>query len=75
MSENQDIPAGDFSAWLQKTRNALIDGSGSEVACGDCIGCCSSSYFIHIKPGDTAALARIRKDILVAAPACPKAMF
>jgi Fe-S-cluster containining protein len=68
MPEHQNIPAGDFSTWLQQTRNALFDGKGSEVACGKCIGCCSSSYFVHIKPVDTAALARIPKHILVAAP-------
>jgi Fe-S-cluster containining protein len=72
MPEHQIIPAGNYSAWLQQTRNALYDGKGSDVACGECTGCCSSSYFIHIKPLDTAALAQIPKDILVGAPGLPK---
>lgn len=71
MPEQPNIPAGDFSAWLQQTRNALYDGAGSDVACGECTGCCSSSYFIHVRPADTAALARIPKDMLVAAPGQP----
>jgi Fe-S-cluster containining protein len=72
MPEHPSFPAGDFSIWLQHTRKALFDGTGSDVACGECIGCCSSSYFIHIRQTDTAALARIPKDILVAAPGFPK---
>jgi len=72
MPEHTNIPAGDFSSRLHRTRNALFDGKGSEVACGECIGCCSSAYFIHVKPLDTAALARIPKNILVAAPGLPK---
>jgi Fe-S-cluster containining protein len=71
MSE-PNIPAGDFSSWLNQTLKALAEGSETEVACGDCIGCCSSSYFIHIKPTDTQALAHIDKGILVAAPGLPK---
>jgi Fe-S-cluster containining protein len=71
-SEPHSIPAGDFSSWLLQTRKALVEGGDAEVACGECIGCCSSSYFIHIKSSDTQSLARINKDILVDAPGLPK---
>jgi uncharacterized protein len=71
MNEPEYLAAGDFSAWLLHTRNSLLSGIGTDVACGECIGCCSSSYFIHIKPHETQTLSRIRKDMLVAAPGLP----
>ena len=66
------IPAGPFSAWLRDTRVALKNGTGANVPCGDCTACCSSSYFIHIKPEETEALARIGKDAVTQASGLPK---
>jgi uncharacterized protein len=68
----QDLPAGDFSSWLCHTRRTLLDETGTDVDCGECIACCSSSQFIHIRPDETHTLSRIRKDLLVAAPGLPK---
>ena len=62
------VPAGDFSSWLRQTRAALDDESEAQVACGDCVGCCSSSYFIHIEPEEAATLAHIPREFVVAAP-------
>ncbi|HEY0721892.1 MAG TPA: YkgJ family cysteine cluster protein [Gammaproteobacteria bacterium] len=70
--EQPPLPAGDFSNWLLQARNALLGDSGMEVACGDCIGCCSSSYFIHIQPQETQAIGLIRKELLFPAPGMPK---
>jgi Fe-S-cluster containining protein len=67
----QNIPAGDFSVWLRQIRKALRDDSATDVACGDCVGCCSSSYFILIRSHETATLARVPKEALVAAPGQP----
>lgn len=67
-----DIPAGDFSSWLRHTRSALNSEIGAEVACGECIACCCSSYFIHIKPNETQTISRIDKRLLFAAPGLPK---
>jgi Fe-S-cluster containining protein len=72
VTEQQDLPAGDFSSWLRHARGALLTGEGTEVECGECTGCCTSSYFIHIGPEETSTLTRIRKDIPVAAPGLPK---
>lgn len=72
MTELQDLPAGGFSSWLRHARSALLSKTGIDVACGECTACCSSSQFIHVKPGETSTLARIRKDILVPAPGFPK---
>ncbi len=67
-TEQQDLPAGDFSSWLRHARSALSNGIGTDVDCGECTACCSSSYFIHIGPAETRTLGRIPGDLLVAAP-------
>jgi uncharacterized protein len=54
-----DIPAGNFSDWLRAMRSALAGSAGMEVACGDCVGCCTSSYYIKVRPHETRALAAI----------------
>jgi hypothetical protein len=53
------IDAGDFGAWLIQARAALRGTGGSAVPCGDCTGCCTSSYSIEVRPTDAAALERI----------------
>ena len=63
--------AGVFSAWLEQTRLAMQTHSGNDVACGDCIACCSSRYFIHVRAHESASLKRIPKTVLVAAPGWP----
>jgi Fe-S-cluster containining protein len=72
MNNEDDLPAGDFSCWLRQVRDALRKGTGVAVACGECVGCCTSSYFIHIRPEETATLGRIRKELLVVAPGLPE---
>ena len=52
-------PAGNFSEWLRAMRRSLAGGPGMDVACGDCVGCCTSSYFIKIRPDESRALAAI----------------
>ncbi len=42
------------------------------VPCGECRGCCTSSYFIHIRPDEKKTLAVIPKKLLFAAPGLPK---
>jgi uncharacterized protein len=53
------MDAGDFGAWLTQAREALRGSGGSRVPCGDCTGCCTSSYSIEVRPTDAAALARM----------------
>jgi uncharacterized protein len=53
------LPAGNFSEWLRDMRVALSSRGGMDVACGDCRGCCVSSYYVKIRAGETAAMARI----------------
>lgn len=55
----QTHAAGGFSAWLRAMRRSLAGGEGAPVACGDCVGCCTSGYFIKVRPHETASLAHI----------------
>jgi uncharacterized protein len=66
VTQPEGLPAGNFSDWLRAMRNALAGGAGMDVACGDCVGCCTSSYFIKVRAHETAALARIGAENLLA---------
>jgi Fe-S-cluster containining protein len=74
-SETAPLPAGNFSDWLRAMRRALAGGQGMDVACGTCVGCCTSSYIIKVKPRDTDALAHIPREHLRAAPEEPGTML
>jgi Fe-S-cluster containining protein len=45
------------------------------VDCGECRGCCTSSYFIPVGPDETDTLAAIPKRLLFRAPGMPKGHF
>ena len=62
------LPAGDFSTWLRAMRAALAGTSGMDVACGDCRGCCTSSYYIKVRAQETDALGHIPAGHLFDAP-------
>ena len=65
--------AGPFGAWLTAARASLRgEGRGLDVPCGDCVGCCSSSLFVHVSPDETGTLAVIPKRLLVRAPGRPR---
>lgn len=66
-----DVAAGNFGEWLSQIRASLRGESGTDVPCGDCIGCCVSSYFIPLRPQDKPALARIPAHLLVTAAGQP----
>ncbi len=58
MSSNP-LPAGNFSEWLHAMRTALAGDGGMDVACGDCVGCCTSAYYIKVRAKESRALAAI----------------
>lgn len=68
----EPIPAGVFSEWLEAFEASLLGDRENDVPCGDCIGCCNSSYFIHIKPTDVRALQAIPPDLRFSAPGMPE---
>ena len=71
MPAPEDLPAGDFSAWLERTLHALASCGGTDVDCGTCTACCTSSYFILIEPDEQETKARIDRRLLSPAPGMP----
>ncbi len=72
MGEQHDLSAGDFSSWLIEMQGALRGEHGSDVPCGGCTACCTSSQFIHIGPDETDAISRIPAELLFPAPRLPR---
>ena len=64
--------AGDFSAWITGMQAALRGEHDSDVPCGTCTGCCTSSQFVHIAPDETDTLAHIPSALLFPAPRMPR---
>jgi Fe-S-cluster containining protein len=62
------LDAGSFSEWLASMTAALRGDGNSEVPCGRCTACCTSSQFVHIEPDETDTLARIPEELLFPAP-------
>lgn len=62
------VDAGPFGAWLEAFRASLRGRAGTDVPCGDCVGCCISSYSILVRPEDTRALAVIPAHLLTNVP-------
>jgi hypothetical protein len=77
MHAAEPLDAGDFRAWAEGLERALhddvddISGAASDVPCGECTACCTSSQFIHIEPDEKQTLARIPSDLLFPAPLRP----
>ena len=72
MTERRDLPAGELSSWLRRTRVALVEEDGADVPCGECCACCTTSHFVHVRPEETRTLARIPRELLFPAPGLPK---
>ena len=66
------LDAGEFGAWLAQTEATLRGEAAADVPCGDCVGCCTSHYFIHVRPEDRAARGVIPAALLVPAPGWPE---
>src|ERR1700680_3946260 len=72
VSEAGPLAAGDFSAWINDMQRAIRGERGSDVPCGGCTACCTSSQFIHIAPDETDTLYRIPAELLFSAPRLPR---
>lgn len=66
------VDAGDFGIWLARTLASFQGNAGAEVPCGDCRGCCTSSYFIHVRPHERRTLAVVPARLLTSAPGLPR---
>ena len=65
------VAAGAFGAWLRAARRSLVSDEGAEVPCGDCVGCCVSSYSVQLRPADRRAREQIPAERLVQARGFP----
>ncbi|MEO6029804.1 MAG: YkgJ family cysteine cluster protein [Candidatus Binatia bacterium] len=72
MSDEHDLDAGDFAAWLRQVRDAIRGTRDAVVPCGECVACCTSSQFVHIGPDERETLARIPAALLFPAPGMPR---
>jgi Fe-S-cluster containining protein len=50
---------------------ALAEEQPADVPCGGCNACCRTSHFIHVRPEERRALARIPRRLLFPAPHLP----
>jgi Fe-S-cluster containining protein len=65
------IDAGDVGAWLVEVQAAIAREQASDVPCGSCTGCCTSSQFVHIGPDETDTLAHVPRSLTFPAPGLP----
>jgi Fe-S-cluster containining protein len=70
--DNEALAAGGFSAWVTNMQGALRGEHGSDVPCGSCTACCTSSQFVHIEPDETDTLSHIPAELLFPAPRMPR---
>ena len=70
--DDRDLDAGDFAPWAVQMQGAIRGEHGSEVPCGTCTACCTSSQFVHIEPDETDTLAHIPAELLFPAPLRPR---
>lgn len=66
------IEAGEYSEWLSGFLSTMEGKSSGDVPCGSCVGCCTSSKFILVRPTDKKAKAVIPKELLFPVPGLPK---
>ena len=69
---DRELDAGDFSSWLAEMRAALRGERASDVPCGECTACCTSSQFVHIGPDEADTLAHVPSELLFPAPGMPR---
>lgn len=70
--QEQQLAAGDFSAWMEQMSRALDGHDDADVPCGTCTACCTSSQFIHVAPDETETLAHIPAALRFPAPGRPR---
>ena len=65
------VAAGPFTVWLGTIGPALRGEGESDVPCGTCTGCCTSSQFVLVTPDDADARRVIPAGLLFPAPFMP----
>jgi len=59
IAQEESVDAGPFGTWLAHALRVLRGEAEADVPCGTCTGCCTSAYYIRIRPRDRAAVAGI----------------
>jgi Fe-S-cluster containining protein len=60
------LDAGDFGIWLRQMQAVLRgDSAGTEVPCGDCVGCCSSHWPVALRAEDEAIVPLVPAWLLL----------
>ena len=62
---DEGVDAGGFGDWLRDTAAMLRGTGGADVACGSCVGCCVSSYYIWLRPEDRVAFDEVPEQFLL----------
>lgn len=60
-----------FSSWLRSAQAALAEEESADVPCGSCNACCRTFHFIHVRPEEKRARARLPRGFLSPAPGLP----
>lgn len=64
-SAAEPVDAGAFGKWLREMRAVLSGERDADVPCGDCVGCCVSSYPILLRLGDRLAREQVPEQNLI----------
>jgi Fe-S-cluster containining protein len=65
------LPEVRFADWLGSAVATLEDDVPAEVPCGDCNACCRTHHYIHVRPEEKHARARLPRESLYPAPGLP----
>ena len=66
-----ELPAGEFSAWVGELQAAIRGERDADVPCDGCTACCTSAQFVHIAPDEIDTLAHVPRQLLFPAPRLP----
>ncbi len=69
------VTAGEFAVWLNEFIQTMKGYGKGYVPCRDCVGCCTSSKFVLVRPSDKETIKKIPKEILFQAPGLPKGHY
>jgi Fe-S-cluster containining protein len=72
---SEPLDAGDFGTWLQQTQAVLRGGTaGTDVPCGDCVGCCSSHWPVALRAEDEALVPLVPAWLLLEPEDAPEGL-
>jgi Fe-S-cluster containining protein len=71
LDSDEELPAGEFAAWLAEMQAAMRGEGIANVPCDGCTACCTASQFVHIGPDEAGTLSHIPPELLFPAPGLP----